>query len=468
LTRRSIRFRLTAWYAAILAVTLAVAGLGVWLAIRNSIHETVDKDLRARLQAMREFLRRELAEGEGSGAVDELIEDSALSPVGMRFRIAKADGEWLYQAPGTERWNTPPRAADLPDSGRAETIMVNGKPIRVLAASAPLGVVQIGIPINEFTEMLSEFTWTALVASPFLLLLASAGGYWMSRRALAPVERIAQTAEKIQAQNLSERLPVGGASDELDHLSGTLNGMLARLEESFRRITQFTADASHELRTPVAIIRTTAEVTRRKRRTEQEYIEALDRILKESELTTGLIEDLMLLARADAQAETMLREPVALAELVRDTSADMRALAETAGVTLRVDELDECSIAGDARAMRRLLLILLENAIKYSKPGGEVRVALRIDEKQAVLEVRDNGIGIGPGDLPHIFERFYRASKDRSRKLGGVGLGLSIAQWIARQHGGEIQVQSVLGHGSVFRVVFTSFSEALLTINPAG
>jgi len=456
MNRRSIRFRLTAWYAAILAVTLAVTGAGVWLAIRESIHETVDKELRSRLHAMRDFLRQQPA--------DELIEDTALSPVGTRFRIAKAGGGWFYQAPGTERWVAPPPAADLPERGRAQTIVRNGKPMRVLSAPIPLGVVQIGIPIDEFTEMLSEFTWTALLASPFLLLLASAGGYWMSRRALVPVEQIARTAGEIQAQSLSERLPVGGSGDELDHLSVTLNGMLARLEDSFRRITQFTADASHELRTPVAIIRTTAEVVRRKSRTEQEYIEALDRILKESERTTGLIEDLMLLARADAQAETMLREQVPLADLVRDASADVRALAETVGVTLRVGGLDECSVAGDPRALRRLLLILLDNAIKYSKPGGEVSLALRLEEKAAVLEVRDTGMGIAEGDLPHIFERFYRASKDRSRKVGGVGLGLSIAQWIARQHGGQILVESVAGQGSVFRVVFTSFSETPIRI----
>lgn len=456
MNRRSIRFRLTAWYAAILAVTLAVTGAGVWLAMRDSIYETIDKDLRSRLHAMRDFLRQQ--------PVDELIEDTALSPMGTRFRIAKTSGEWLYQAPGTERWNAPPPVADLPERGRTQTIVLNRKPMRVLSAPIPSGVVQIGIPIDEFTEMLSEFTWTALLGSPFLLMLASAGGYWMSRRALAPVEEIARTAGEIQAQNLSERLPVGGTGDELDHLSSTLNGMLGRLEDSFRRVTQFTADASHELRTPVAIIRTTAEVVRRKSRSEAEYIEALDRILKESERTTGLIEDLMLLARADAQAETMLRETVPLADLARDACADVRALAENAGVTLRAGELEECSVAGDPQALRRLLLILLDNAIKYSKPGGEVSLALRIEEKSAMLEVRDNGIGIAADDLPHIFERFYRASKDRSRTVGGVGLGLSIARWIAQQHGGQILVESVAGQGSVFRVVFTSFSETPITI----
>lgn len=167
----------------------------------------------------------------------------------------------------------PPDTSRLPKRGRFETQMQHGKPLRILSAAIPLGVVQIGVRVDEFAEMLSGFTWTALLASPLLLILASAGGYWMSRRALAPVERIAHTAADTEAQNLSKRLPIRGA-DELDQLSATLNAMFARLEDSFRRITQFTADASHELRTPVAIIRTTTEVIRKKPRSEEVYAEA--------------------------------------------------------------------------------------------------------------------------------------------------------------------------------------------------
>jgi signal transduction histidine kinase len=228
--------------------------------------------------------------------------------------------------------------------------------------------------------------------------------------------------------------------------------MFGRLEDSFRRITQFTADASHELRTPVAIIRTTAEVVRRKPRSAKEYEDALDRILAESERTTGLIEDLMLLARADANVEDVAPEPVAFGGLVRAAYSDARPLAEESGIGLAISELPECTVLGDDRALRRLVLILLDNAIKYSKPGGQVSVHL--DAGPMVrLEVRDNGIGIAPEHLPHIFERFYRASKDRSRKIGGVGLGLSIAQSIARRHSGEIQIESAPGEGTIARVL---------------
>jgi heavy metal sensor kinase len=391
-------------------------------------------------------------------SLDELIEDAALAPVGTRFRIANTSGRWLYQSPGTQAWGAmPPDRSRMPKRGRFETVAQRGKPVRILSAAIPLGVVQIGIPVDEFAEMLSGFTWTALLASPLLLILASAGGYWMSRRALAPVERIARTAADIEAKNLSKRLLLRGTGDELDQLSATLNAMFARLEDSFCRITQFTADASHELRTPVAIIRTTAEVIRRKPRSEKEYAEALDRILAESERTTELVEDLMLLARADANVEDLAMEPVGLAELAQAAYAEARVLAEAAGITLTNGGLSQCTVSGDDRGLRRLLLILLDNAIKYSKPGGEVQLYLglcqRGDRRTAVLEVRDQGIGIASEDLPHIFERFYRASKDRSRKVDGVGLGLSIAESIARRHGGEIQVESSPGVGSTARVL---------------
>ena len=345
MNRRSIRVRLTAWYAGILAVTFAAVGIGVWLAMRTSVYETVDKELRARLVVMREFLRRETARREDF--VEELVENAALAPAGTRFRIAAENGRWLYQSPGTEKWGAAPDPTALPVRGRFETVRQNRRPVRVLSAAVPAGVIQIGIPVDEFLEMLDGFTWTALIASPLLLIGASVGGYWMSRRALAPVEQIAQTATDIEARNLAKRLPLSGSGDELDHLSATLNGMFARLDNAFRRITQFTADASHELRTPAAIIRTTAEVARRKPRTALEYEAALDRILAESVRTTALIEDLMLLARADSRVEDIAREPVPMAELVREACGGADALARAAGIRLSTDELKECTVSGD-------------------------------------------------------------------------------------------------------------------------
>jgi heavy metal sensor kinase len=439
-----------------MAVTLAAVVLGAYVAMRESINDTVDRELRSRLVAMRAFLAQVSSNQHVSE--DELATHAAHAPAGARFRVANASGQWIYQSPGTEGWGTLP--VDIlrrRNSISFDTMTKDGERVRVLSAAVPTGAVQIGIPVGEFAEMLRSFAWTALLAAPFVLFASSAAGYWMSRRAMRPVERIAHVAEDIEAHNLSERLPLSGASDELDHLSATLNAMLARLEDSFLRMMQFTADASHELRTPVAIIRTTAEVTRRKPRSEMEYTQALDRILAESERTTELIEDLLSVARADANADPPVREPVELAELAQAVASDARMLAKTADITLTSDTARQCMVAGDKRALRRLLLILLDNAIKYSKPGGEVKVLLttgRRDERPVIfIDVMDNGIGISPEDLPYVFERFYRASKDGFRRISGAGLGLAIARSIARQHDGEIEIASEPGKGSIARVL---------------
>lgn len=457
MSRRSVRFRLTAWYSAILAATLAAAGYGLWWELRDSIHETVDRDLRSRLKGMRDYLQREVADKESGPLAQELAEQAAMAPAGTRYRIAGADGHWIYESPGTSGWYpSPDSLSPMTSKGKAQTIHDGSMPVRILSAPVPMGIIQIGIPIDEFYEMLDAFTWTCILASPLLLLLAAAGGYWMSRRALAPVDRITRTAGEIEARNLSQRLPLRGTMDELDRLSATLNSMFARLEAAFQRMAQFTADASHELRTPVAIIRTTAEVARSRPRSEEEYARVLDRILLESERTTALIEDLMLLARADAGADGIQFEPVNVANAVRESLQEARVLADAGKVRMEADLSTECIVSGDFQALRRLFLILVDNAIKYTPPGGEVRVHIKVEHNPpspaAVIAVRDTGIGISAEDLPHIFERFYRTAKDRSRKTGGAGLGLSIARWIAAKHGGEISVESVVGAGSVFRM----------------
>jgi heavy metal sensor kinase len=307
--------------------------------------------------------------------------------------------------------------------------------------------------MDDFNEALDHFRGVLLLLIPLLLLVASAGGYWMSRRALAPVVRITQTAERIGSRNLSSRLEVAQSRDELQHLSETLNGMLERLEMAFRRITQFTADASHELRTPVALMRTTAELSLRKPRAEADYREALTQILRELETTSALIENLMLLARADSGVEVLQFAPVDLAEILGDACRQGRILTE--GKQISFQELitqDPVIVEGDAGALRRLFVILLDNAVKYTPPGGTVTLTLTDPRGVAVAEIRDTGIGIGEVDLPHIFERFYRADKARSPGMGGVGLGLSIGRWIAEAHGGVIEAESTPGQGSVFRV----------------
>jgi heavy metal sensor kinase len=291
------------------------------------------------------------------------------------------------------------------------------------------------------------------IAIPLLLICSAFGGYWISTRALAPVDQITKTARTISAQNLSSRLVVPPTGDELQRLSETLNGMLDRLEAAFKKITQFTADASHELRTPVAVMRTRAELSLRKARSPEEYRDVIAEVLSELEKTSGLIEQLMFLARADSGAETLHFSPTNVSEVLREACHQGSALAEAKQIGFQEQiSSDSMWIRGDASSLRRLFLILIDNAVKYTPANGQVEVSLQRNNGYAIAQVRDTGIGIAENDLSNVFERFYRADKARTRELGGVGLGLSIGRWITEVHSGTIEVQSAPGRGSVFQI----------------
>jgi heavy metal sensor kinase len=313
--------------------------------------------------------------------------------------------------------------------------------------------IQSAFEMDDFYEALYHFELLLYIAIPLLLICSALGGYWISTRALAPVDQITKTARTISAQNLSSRLVVPSTGDELQRLSETLNGMLDRLESSFKKITQFTADASHELRTPVAVMRTRAELSLRKARSAEEYRDVISEVLTELEKTSGLIEQLMFLARADSGAETLHFADTNVTEVLREACHQGSALAEAKQIGFQEEiSPDSMWIRGDASSLRRLFLILIDNAVKYTPANGHVEVSLQRNNGYAIAQVKDTGIGIAETDLPNVFERFYRADKARTRELGGVGLGLSIGRWITEVHSGTIEVQSTPGRGSVFQI----------------
>jgi len=284
----------------------------------------------------------------------------------------------------------------------------------------------------------------------------------LSRKALAPVDALIRDARSITAQNISHRLPVPGTRGELQRLAETLNEMMERLESAFRRITQFTADASHELRAPVALIRATAEVALlEQRRDGESYRSALTDILIESERTTKLIENLLTLARADAGSSRITLLQIDLSEPLQEACRQGSVLAEGKNIHFsKFIPASEAPTVGDAEALRRLFLTLIDNAVKYTPADGSVEVALLAHPTGTVVRIRDSGIGIAPEDLDHIFERFYRADRARHRDSGGTGLGLSIARWIAEVHSAQIFVESKPSHGSTFLVRFPSRGHA--------
>ncbi len=421
--------------------------------MQESIYTTVDEGLHEQVGGVEKLIGNVLPQGT-ERLRDELRENFEVRRGADFSQIADEQGRWIYRSPLMNRYGVP-----LPKTVRSRITMleVSGLPLRILTAIVQVDGrtfrVQIAAPMDDFEEALDYFRWVLVLSSPLLLVMASLGGYWMSRRALRPVDEITRAAQIISSHNLSSRLAVPETRDELQRLSETLNGMLGRLEAAFKRITQFAADASHELRTPVALTRTTAELSLRKPRSEAEYRESLARILNEMEKTSSLIENLMLLARADSGFEALRRVELNLDDLFREACKEGRTLAEAKGITFseRIDNTP-VGIAGDPQALQRLFLILMDNAVKYTPPGGQITASVTSSNGFAVAEIRDTGIGIGQADLPHIFERFYRADKARSHEEGGAGLGLSIGRWIAEAHGGAIEVESSPGQGSVFRV----------------
>jgi heavy metal sensor kinase len=353
------------------------------------------------------------------------------------------------------------------DVPRFETLRVQGRSLRFYSRRIEVKgkpyTVQVAAPMHEAFEALDRFRLLLLFAAPLLLIAASAGGYWLSTRALSPVDEISRTAQRISIENLADRLPVSQTGDQLQRLSETLNAMLSRLDAAVRRITQFTADASHELRAPVSLIRTTAEVAvQRTDRTAAEYFEALQEILEESERTSEVVDSLMLLARADSGKETLEFAGADACAIVQQAADQGEKLARNCNLDFAASlPKAPVPIQADSNALRRAFLILIDNAVKYTPRGGSVKVSLKKTKDCVLVSVADTGIGIAKTDVPHIFDRFWRADKARSREEGGAGLGLSIAKWIVEMHHGSIDVDSEVGKGSTFHVRVPLDQEAM-------
>jgi heavy metal sensor kinase len=294
-----------------------------------------------------------------------------------------------------------------------------------------------------------RFAWVLLAAGGAVLAFGLGGGWWLAHRAIRPVEEISAAASRISAGNLSERINVADTDNELGRLASVLNSTFARLEAAFAQQKQFTADASHELRTPLSVIISEAQTTLTRERNAAEYRETVETCLDAAQQMRRLAQSLLELARFDAGQEPLERQRFDLAEQTRAAVELIRPLAKARGVEIHC-ELNPTETTGDADRLNQVIANLLTNAIHYNKEHGEIRVATRSENGRAVLAVADTGQGIAPEDLPHIFERFYRADKSRARAQGQSGLGLAICKAIVDAHGGSIEVNSRLGEGTTF------------------
>ncbi len=454
----SIRARLTIWYTgALLAILAVVSGLS-YSVLRWSLLQQVDASLLTVAQIVRETDERGAGRSEVEQAIRELL--------GPGF----ADQFFQFLDPeGRSRFRSgPPPVTNLPLSPQArlnatrglrtfETLEdPQGGPFRLLTvpvqrSDRSVEIIQVSAPLARTREALARYLTTLLALVPVAVGLAAAGGAVIAARALSPVRAMSEAARQITAEDLGRRLERRGADDEIDHLADTLNTMLAGLEAAFAQARRFSADAAHELRTPLTVLKGELEVALRAARSSEEYRQVLISGLEEVDHLIRLVEDLLLFSRA-AATMGFPRERVELEPLVLEALEAGARRAQGAGVTVRADTLEPAVALGDAGALRRAALNLVDNAVKYTPAGGKVEISLLVAEGEARIVVRDTGIGIDPADAARIFDPFVRLDAARTRDAGGSGLGLALVRAIVEAHGGTITVDSTPGAGSRFTV----------------
>ena len=459
---RSIRFRLTVWYAGLLAGLLVLFGFSVYLGLSQYLGWTLKEALSQQAKQIGEAWLGDVGVSGESYVAEEINEHFSPKVNGRFVRITRADGSVMYLSdePENKRFDpslVPPLKAQAGQESLREEHLTADSELMIFAMpfTAKDGaryVIEVGAPNQEIEGVLHGLLLAIGIGLPVVVTVAIAGGYLLMRRALRPVDEITRSAERITSRNLGERLPVARTGDELERLSVGLNRMIARLDESFQHIHRFSADASHELRTPLTILRGELEAAAQQQQITPELRETLGSALEETERLSGIVESLMAISRLDAGEARVELAHFDLAELTSGTTEQMRLLAEDKDIALRCEAERQVRVEGDRARLKQVIVNLVDNAIKYTPAGGLVGVKVHASNGRAVIEVNDNGVGIPPEALPHIFERFYRVDKARSRQMGGAGLGLSIVKAIVTAHGGQVKVESVEGGGSRFLV----------------
>lgn len=430
-----IRIRLTLIFGGLLFIALVLSGIAVVTLLRQRLTARLEESLDHRLRGVENFLIRETTAATAHTIPLELEEYASTQPEGHLIEVRDESEKMLLRS----------EPMPSPVLVRERAFTLHGHSFHAKAAGSMA-------PIDESVhEVAILFAWS----SPALLLLIGLTGYWISRGSLYPVDEMTRAARSIGANNLSDRLSVPQPRDEIRRLAEAWNEMLARLEESFSRIQRFTEDAAHELRTPLTVLRTSAELALRRDREPEEYRETLANVVKSTDRLAVLTEGLLSVARGEHPPAPQNVTRVNLTSLIRGLTTEMEPLFLDKGVALTLD-LPEQSIHlyGEADSLRRLLASILDNALKYTPTEGAVNVKLRETMERLTVEISDTGCGIPPESLPRIFDRFYRVDPSRDRTTGGYGLGLAIAQQIARSHHGQIDVLSVIGEGSEFQISF--------------
>ena len=453
----SVRTRLTLWYAAVLALSLIAFAVLVYYAAAAIFYERQDESLRSTAETVASAYVEEFEETHSLAKAGQVVLAELVFP-NRYVEVTDNNGR-----PIASTRNLSETALPIPSPALSQArqrglslVTVNGLRVAIvpLSSDRELGFATVAEPLSVIDEGLRRLRRDFYAGVPLILLLASAGGYFLARKSLSPIASMNLQTQHITAERLSSRLDVDNPRDELGQLATTINDLLTRLETSFKEQQRFIADASHELRTPLAVLRGETEVALNKPRTVAEYQESLSLIKDEAERLSRIVEDLFMLARQPINAPmVLLKEPLSLNKTVRDCARAAQVLAIRKGVQLNTEsDSESILLRGDDELLKRMILNLLDNAVKYTPEGGKISVALARHNGNARISVRDTGIGISQTDQAHVFDRFFRVDKTRSRALGGAGLGLSIVAWIVESHGGKIDLQSTPGQGSLFTV----------------
>jgi heavy metal sensor kinase len=449
------------WYAGLLTGVFLLFGVVLFQVLRGYLEHSMAQTLIRRSDQIAVSL---LAGADKTGeryVADQITARYAPENYDRFIRISRPDGSVLYASGQTASFDPSglrPLAVNtvhgdfvqkvvLDDGGR---LLVTVKDFQ--SSEGHRFLIESGGPMAPIETILSHLLFSLLLGVPLLGLVAVGGGFFLVGRALAPVVQMARSAEQITLHNLNERLPVAKTGDEMEHLSLALNRMIARLNETFEQNRRFLADASHELRTPLAALRGEMESVVEQARALPELRDRAGSALEEVDRLAKIVDALFAISRLDAGESQQEWERFDLAPLAASTTEQMSLLAEDKGIAVACNVQGKVSVDGDRARIKQVVVNLLDNAIKYTPAGGTINLNVHARGGKAVLEVVDTGIGIPAGALPHIFERFFRVDQARSRDAGGAGLGLAIVKSICAAHGGKVEVESVEGKGSWFRV----------------
>lgn len=454
---RSLRFRLIMWYAGLLSAVFVLFSVAMCQLLRHYLEHSLAEALLRRADQIAVSLLAQADKTGGQYVIDEIKARYAPENYDRYIRITQADGSVLYVSGRTAGFNpaglppVPPsnstRMATLPDHNR---LLVTSQVYQ--SPSGRRYLIETGAPTQPIELTLKRLLVLLLLGVPLVVLVAVAGGYFLVGRALAPVVEIAQSAEQITLHNLNGRLSLTNTGDELEHLSQALNRMIVRLSEAFEQNRRFLADASHELRTPLAALRGEMESLVEQARGLPELRDRAGSGLEEVDRLAKIVDALFAISRLDAGEAQQEWARFDLAPLAASTTEQMSLLAEDKGISVACEAESEVGVEGDRARIKQVVVNLLDNAIKYTPSGGSINLKVHGSHGKAIIEVADTGIGIPASALSHIFERFFRVDKARTREIGGAGLGLAIVKSICAAHGGRVEVESIEGRGSRFKV----------------